>query len=358
MESSKKKRQWRGYVFSVLAAGLLALVAGTAFSSGAVAAEAAKLKVTATIFPLYDFARQVGGDRVEVSLLLPPGVEAHTYAPRPGDMIRLGNAEIFLYTGELMEPWAENLVKGVDSPALLVVDTSRGIELAEEDEHDEHVHFGEAESSGHAAASPEEHHGHDQKASADAHAGGASDHHHLHHGKDPHIWLDPVLARIMVRTIAEAFAAKDPAGAESYRNNAESYAKELAALDREITEGLSACERRTIIYGGHFAFGYFARRYGLEHVSPYPSFAPDAEPSPRAVAELVETMKRTGASVIYHEELIDPKVARAIASETGARLLLLHGAHNLSREEREQGLTYLQIMRDNLARLREGLACR
>lgn len=334
MKSSKKKRQWRMYAFPLLA-GLLALVVGTALFSGAAAAEAAKLKVTATIFPLYDFARQVGGDRVEVSLLLPPGVEAHTYAPRPGDMMRLGNAEVFLYTGEFMEPWAENLVKGVDNPALLVVDTSRGIELAEEDEGDEHVHSGEA--GDHAAS------------------GNASDH---HHGKDPHIWLDPLLAQTMVRTIAEAFAAKDPAGAEVYRANAESYAKELAALDREITEGLSGCERRTIIYGGHFAFGYFARRYGLEHVSPYPGFAPDAEPSPRAVAELVETMKHTGASVIYHEELIDPKVARAIATETGARLLLLHGAHNLSREEREQGLTYLQIMRDNLARLREGLACR
>jgi zinc transport system substrate-binding protein len=355
MKSSKKKRQWREYAFPVLAAGLLALVAGTALFSGAAAAEAAKLKVTATIFPLYDFARQVGGDRVEVSLLLPPGVEAHTYAPRPGDMIRLGNADVFLYTGEFMEPWAENLVKGVDNPALLVVDTSRGIELAEGDEHDEHVHSGEA--GDHAAPPQEEHHGHDHGASADAHAGDASDHHH-HHGKDPHIWLDPLLARTMVSTIAEAFAAKDSAGAEIYRNNAESYAKELAALDREITEGLSGCERRTIIYGGHFAFGYFARRYGLEHVSPYPGFAPDAEPSPRAVAELVETMKHTGASVIYHEELIDPKVARAIAAETGARLLLLHGAHNLSREEREQGLSYLRIMRDNLARLREGLACR
>ncbi|WP_300521303.1 zinc ABC transporter substrate-binding protein [Aminiphilus sp.] len=355
MKSSKKKRQWREYAFPVLAAGLLALVAGTALFSGAAAAEAAKLKVTATIFPLYDFARQVGGDRALVSLLLPPGVEAHTYAPRPGDMIRLGNADVFLYTGEFMEPWAENLVKGVDNPALLVVDTSRGIELAEGDERDEHVHSGEA--GAHAAPPQEEHHGHDHGASADAHAGDASDHHH-HHGKDPHIWLDPVLARTMVSTIAEAFAAKDPAGAEIYRNNAESYAKELAALDREITEGLSSCERRTILYGGHFAFGYFARRYGLEHVSPYPGFAPDAEPSPRAVAELVETMKHTGASVIYHEELIDPKVARAIATETGARLLLLHGAHNLSREEREQGLTYLRIMRDNLARLREGLACR
>lgn len=97
MESSKK-RQWRGYVFSVLAAGLLALVAGTAFSS-AVAAEAAKLKVTATIFLSTTSPVRVGGDRVEVSPFLPPGVEAHTYAPRPGDMIRLGNAEIFLYTG-------------------------------------------------------------------------------------------------------------------------------------------------------------------------------------------------------------------------------------------------------------------
>jgi zinc transport system substrate-binding protein len=284
------------------------------------AADSPKLQIVTTIFPLYDWARQIGGDKVDVTQLLPPGVEAHTFAPLPGDVVRLNQAEVFVYTGANMEPWADDLLAGLDNKHLQVIDTSREIELPAEDDHE-------------------------------------PDHEHEHDGLDPHIWVDPVLAQNMVRTIAAGLATRDPANKDFYITNADAYNAQLDSLNQDIVAGLAQCKQRTIIYGGHFAFGHFARRYGLEHVSPYPGFAPDSQPSPKAIAHLIRQMKKLDIKAVYYEELLEPKVARVIAEETGAQLLLLHGAHNLTKEERTQRLSYLSIMRDNLQRLKIGLQC-
>jgi zinc transport system substrate-binding protein len=291
-----------------------------------------KLKVVATIFPLYDFAREVGGDRIDASMLLPPGVEAHTFEPRPQDIVRLNKADVFLYTGQFMEPWAADLLKGVTNKGLVAVDTSTGISLMDEEEH------GEAQGEEHGEEPPE------------GHA------HHGHEGKDPHIWLDPVLAQTMVDTIAQAFSQKDPLNSAFYQANAESYKARLKDLDARFAATLSMCQIRTIIYAGHFAFGYFAKRYDLDHVSPYKGFSPDAEPAPKSIKEIIDTIKSVGSNTIYYEELIDPKVARMISGETGARLELLHGAHNVAKDK-IASLSYLKIMEANLPKLKEGLEC-
>ncbi len=296
-----------GIFLLLLAASVI--VPGIVACSGRRAVSGGKPIAVATIFPNYDFARQVAGDRVEVKLLLPPGVEAHTYEPTPGDMILLGKARLFIYTGEYMEPWAADLVKGADNKKLIVVDTSKGITLT----------------AGHG------------------------------HEFDPHIWLDPTLAAHMVTTIADGLSTLDPEGAASYAKNAQVFRGKLLDLDARIQAGLKGARLRTIVYGGHFAFGYFARRYGLQYVSPYAGFSPDSEPTPGAVANLIRTMKSTGSTTIFYEELLEPRVARSIAEATGARLELLHGAHNLSREELDKGVTYLSIMEDNLNKLREAL---
>ncbi|MFA4989071.1 MAG: metal ABC transporter substrate-binding protein [Candidatus Omnitrophota bacterium] len=288
-----------------------------------------RLEVVTTLFPTYDFARQVGGEKVNVFLLLPPGVEAHAFEPKPQDVVRINKADVFIYTGRYMEPWVEDLLKGVSNKGLVVVDSSRGIDLMDERDHDEDDHDEEEE-------------------------GG----HHHHGGKDPHIWLDLANAQIMVDNIAGALAEKDPANKDFYLENAREYKTKLADLDRRFKETLATAKHKTIIYGGHFAFGYFARRYGLEYDSPYEGFSPNAEPSPRAIAELIDKLNVSGIKYIYYEELLDPKVARAIAQETGARLELLHGAHNLSKDELKKGVTFLDVMEDNLKKLKAGLECR
>ena len=300
----------------------IVLLMGLTLLAGAVFAQP-PLVVATTIFPLYDWAREVGGERVEVSQLLPPGVEAHTFAPRPSDMRLLNRAQVFIYIGDDMEPWAKDILQGLDNPSLVVVEAGREIERADDHVHGEHCE----------------------------HA------HHEHSGADPHVWLDPVLAQAMVSLIAQGLAKADPEGAPLYETRAQAYITELQELHRQIKQGLETCRHREIVYGGHFAFGYFARRYGLSHVSPYPGFSPNSTPTPRQVAELIRVIRATGQNTVFHEELIEPRVARVMAEETGAKLELLHGAHNLTPAEQKRGVTYLSIMNDNLAKLRAALEC-
>jgi zinc transport system substrate-binding protein len=225
-----------------------------------------------------------------------------------------------------MEPWAGKLLGGMPPGAPLAVDAGSDIELEVEE------------------PDAEDHHGH---------------HHHHHHGdKDPHIWTDLAHCQKMVDTIAQGFCEKDPSHCDFYRANAAAYKTKLAELDERFKTGLADCSHRTLIYGGHFAFGYLAARYDLRHISPYRGFSPDAEPTPKALKELIDTLRGSGMEYIYYEELLDPKAARTIAEETGAKLELLHGAHNVSKKELERGTTFLGIMEDNLKKLRAGLECR
>ncbi len=277
-----------------------------------------RLEIVATLFPVFDFVKAVGQEKVNVSLLLPAGVEPHAFEPKPTDVIRVNKADIFIYTGEYMEPWVKDILKGVFNNNLAVVDMSRGIELLDEEDNDGH---------------------------------------HDHGTKDPHIWLDLGNAQVMVNAIANILIEKDPRNKDFYSSNAKEYNEKLSGLDLRFRDAFSRCKYKTIIYGGHFAFGYFAKRYQLKHVSPYPGFSPNAEPTPRAIAELIDKLKRSRIEYVYYEELLDPKVARTIAKETGAKLEMLHGAHNLSKDELTRGLTFLDIMEDNLRKLKTGLVC-
>jgi zinc transport system substrate-binding protein len=281
------------------------------------------LKIITTNFPLYDFTRQICQEKAEVVLLLPPGAEAHSYRPTPRDVMRIHQADIFVYTGEYMEPWVEDILQGIRNKELLVVDTSQAV-LQDLRGHEKEGL---------------EHHGH-----------------HAHHqAMDPHFWLDPILAQKMVKYIAVSVASKDVDNKEEYQRQAKDYCAELEQLDRTIREVLIHCKQRTIIYGGHFVFGYFSRQYGLDFITPYKNFSPNAQPNPKNIMRLIKTMKQLETKVVYHEELVEPKVARAIAGETKAKLLLLHGTHNITKQEKQNKVTYLSLMYDNLEKLKIGL---
>jgi zinc transport system substrate-binding protein len=308
-----------------------------------------KVEVVTTLFPIYDFAKQIGKDKVNVSLLLPPGVESHTFEPKPQDIVRINKADAFIYTGKFMEPWVEDLLKGISNKNLVVVDASNGIELMAEEDYNKKFEHHDEEGDHH-----EEGENHEGKENVEHHD---DEYGHHHGGKDPHVWVDLANDQVMVNTIAQAFAEKDPENSAFYLNNAKEYNAKLDDLDKRFKETLSTAKHKTIIYAGHFVFGYFAKRYGLKHVSPYDGFSPNAEPSPKAIAELINKVKGLGLKCIYYEELLDPKVARVISQETGARLELLHGAHNVSKDELSRGVTFIGIMEDNLKKLRVGLGC-
>lgn len=287
-----------------------------------------RIAVVTTLFPLFDFARVVAGDKADVSLVLPPGVEPHAFEPKPGDMVRINAAQLFVYTGRDMEPWAEKLLKGISNKTLIVTNTSQGIKLMENGEEN---HEGEEEKGGHGG--------------------------HGHGTYDPHIWLDFQNAMTMVDTITDGLCVADPANSTFFRKNAAAYKERLSSLDAKFREALGTCRTKTLIHGGHSAFGYLARRYGLEYISAYEG-SPNAEPTARRIIALKRKMNEKGVRYVYFEELISPRVSELLSRESGAALLYLHGAHNLTKDELEKGVTFISLMENNLENLRKGLECR
>lgn len=287
--------------------------------------DAKKPSVVTTLFPLYDFARAICGNRANVTLLLPPGVEAHNFEPKPADMITISKAAVFIYTNPVMEPWATRLLKGVGSTSLKAVDASIGTRTLP-------AKTGHGERHGHLADGNET-------------------------GIDPHIWLDFSNAQIIVDNMADAMMEKDPANAVFYKTNAAVYKAELAKLDTDFSVGLKNCGTRSFIHGGHFAFGYLAHRYTLSYRSAQ-AINPDAEPTPGTIAELLDLVKRNNIHYVYAEEIASPRTSEMIAKEAGVKILMLHGAHNISRGDLEGGVTFIGLMRKNLENLRLGMACK
>lgn len=286
-----------------------------------------RLTVVTTLFPLYDFARAIAGDKADVSLLLPPGIEPHSFEPKPADVMTVNKADIFVFTNEYMEPWAKSFIDGLPAANVTIVDTSKGVTLLK--------------------AAPEE----------EGEEGEHGYHHHHHGGMDPHIWMDFANARIMVDNILAAMVAKDPANREYYTARAAHYKAELTKLDDDYRTGLAGCGKRVFLHGGHYAFGYLAKRYGLQYQAASAVNA-DAEPTPSKLAELVKLMRANGLKYVYSEELLSPRSAETIAKETGATVLMLHGAHNISKDDLAKGVTFIALMKKNLENLRIGLECR
>ena len=275
-----------------------------------------RIKVCATLFPQYEFARAVGGERVEVVKLLPGGSESHTYEPSPADIVTLEDADLFLTTGPSMEPWADRVISGLSSPPRTLA-LSLSVPCLEEDDHDhDHSHD----------------HGHD-------------------HAVDPHIWTSPIKAMAMTEAVRDALIELDPEGRAVYEANAAAYLAELAALDEDLVALSRASEGKTLVFGGRFAFAHLCADYGFAYLSAYRSCDVSAEPSPADIAAVIDYIRQSGTAYLFREELVEPRTVRTIAEETGAAVLLLHSCHNVTRAELESGVSYLSLMQDNLRHL-------
>jgi zinc transport system substrate-binding protein len=292
---------------------LLAAVGCGAGEDGDGGAAPDRLTVAASFYPLAYAAERVGGDRVDVWNVTPPGTEPHDVELSPRDVQRIREADVVLYLGSGFQPAVEEAAEGADGRA---VDLLEGIQLAEapDEAADEH-----------ADEQPEE-----------------SGEHRL----DPHVWLDPRLYARIARRIARELGGE---------GRAAELTEELAELDRELDAALRACEQRVLVTN-HAAFGYLARRYRLEQV-PISGLSPEAEPSPRELEEAVENVRELGASTIFTEELVSPDVAETVARETGATTALLSPLEGLTEDQAERGEDYFSLMRANLRELREGLRC-
>jgi zinc transport system substrate-binding protein len=264
--------------------------------------------VVATIYPLWDLARQVAGDRAEVVSLVPPGVEPHDWEPSAQDVTAVQRATVFIHSGTGLDAWATLLLAGLPGRTR-VIDTSIGLELLRQ---------------------------------------GAS--------VDPHVWLDPTLARAQAQAIAGGLAQADPAGGPVYLQNAAALAARLDALDQAFAAGLRDCARRELVTS-HAAFAYLARRYRLTQV-PIMGLAPEAEPSPADLATIVQTARRLKVTHVFFEPLMSPRLAQTLAREIGATALPLDPIEGVGREQAAAGTGYVELMQANLANLRVGLGCR
>ncbi len=294
-----------------------------------------KATVAASFYPLAEFARQVGGGRVEVLNMTPVGVDPHEYEPAAQDIARILDARLWIFNGSGFDPWAERLVPDFERRGAQVLDMSRHVERIKS------VPLTTAK-------------GHHAHSHADGHA-----HAHAHqHGDspwDPHYWLDPVEAQRQVEIIATRLSEIAPEEGDFFKANAQRYNSSLAELDRKYSEGLRSCEKRTVVIS-HAAIGYLVRRYDLNMV-PIVA-APEAEPSPRWLAEVSRVAREQRVDYIFFENLASPKLAETVAREIGARTLVFHPIEGLTREETERGLNYLTLMEENLSNLRLALKCK
>lgn len=283
-----------------------------------------KMKVVTTIYPVYEFVRQVGGDKVEVTMLLKPGVEPHDWEPTAKELAEIKKAKVFFYHGAGLEPVDRLLTQEVLGTAQ-AVEVSKGIErIIEQEDADEHEHQ----------------------------AGHTEDKHH-HDEIDVHTWLDPENVQQEVQVIAEALAAADSKNRDYYLKNAEKYNLELAKLDQEYKSVLAKVTRRDIVTS-HAAFGYLAKRYDLHQLAVM-GLSPDSEPTPDKMAQIVDFCREHNVKYIFFETLVSPKLSQTIAKETGADLLVLNPIESLTEEEIKQGKNYLIIMRENLENLKKAL---
>jgi zinc transport system substrate-binding protein len=260
-----------------------------------------KINVSSVIFPFYDFVRAIAGDkvhdRVNLVMLLPPGTESHSYEPSPRDIITISKSDLFIYSGGENSRWIDRILESAKSPE------SKMIVLA----------------------------------------------------FDEHSWTSPKNAGLIVAAIAQALCDLDSASAEFYRQNAAEYTARLEELDASFRSIADGAKRKTIIFGDRFPFSHLADAYGLESFAAFPGCSDDTEPSAATVAFLINKVKTEQIPVVFHIELSNEKMADTICEAAGAKKLLLHSCHNITRKDFENGVSYLELQKLNAQHLREAL---
>ena len=311
---------------------LLAVItaAATGFSlcacsseSGYSNSDSGKLKIISTVFPPYDLARQIAGDNAEISILLPPGSEIHNYEPSAKDMIAIRNCDIFLYIGGENEQWAEKLINSNDTENVTAVKLIDYVPTLSEDE-DEHDH---------------EH-----------------DHEHEHeHETDEHIWTSPQNAQLMLSAVYDAICKVDPSDKQTYTKNKDAYAKQLSDLDNAYRSAVDNAKNKTIVLADKFPFRYLAHEYGLEFSAAFAACSDESEPGVSTMIKLTKTIKENNIPAVYYLEFSSTKIADTLCDETGATKLMLHSCHNVSKQDIENNVSYVDLMKQNLENLKSTL---
>lgn len=307
-------------LFFVLAAAVTSVLMFSGCKAGETL-DSGRPEIICTLFPQYDFARQLYEEQADVTMLLKPGMESHMYDPTPDDMTKIANADVFIYTGDEMEPWAAQIVESLDE-SVMVIDLSKYVTLEAEDEHEHEHGIFEA--------------GHE-------------------HSYDPHYWLDLENAEAMVEAIASLAEELDIPETSRVQENADNYVSQLETMDKAFFDTVKNAGEQGIVFAGRFAYGYFLERYGLKYETVYQSCSAEADPGVADMIRVIDYIKENGTKVIFYEELSSGRVADTIAADTGVVTREFSTAHNVSKADFDAGVTFIDIMERNLSVLREAL---
>ena len=284
---------------------------------------AKKIRIVCTNFAGYDFVRHIVKEHGEVTMLMKPGTDVHSFSPSPKDLKAVADCDFFIYTGGDSDEWVDKVLDATGKEPASVCRMMDAVELSRE-EYTE----GMRKEKGKEMDEEE---------------------------MDEHVWTSPVNAIAIVKKINESVSAWDPAHAEDYRKNTEAYVKELAALDLRFREVMDGAARKEIIVGDRFPFLYFVKEYGLTYEAAFPGCAKDTEPDPKTMAFLIDKVKSDQIPVIFHIEMSNQQVSRAIAEATGAKERQLNSLHNVTWKDFEAGVTYIDLMEENVKTLKEAL---
>ena len=315
------KRRMRSLCCLALLLGLLLLsgCAGKAPETGN------RLQVLAAAFPEYDFVRAVAGDLAEITLLLPPGAEAHSYEPTPQDIARIGSCRVFIYGGGESDVWLDRILDSQSREGKTILSLMDCCALREEEIQ---AHMTVREEEEEEGEEPE---------------------------YDEHVWTSPVNAIAITQAVRDALSAADPANSASYAANAEAYIRQLRELDGSLRELVKGSARQLLVFGDRFPFLYFVREYGLRYAAAFPGCSSGTDVNPATVAHLIDLVRSEGIPVVFRCDLSAGKIADTIAEATGARVLTLWSGHTVSRDAFKAGETYLTLWAKNLEALKEAL---
>lgn len=272
-----------------------------------------KLQVTASFYPMYFFAKQIGGDKADVYDITPASTEPHDYEPTTQDIVRIETSDLLILNGGMLEPWGDKIKDDVQGGRPMIVTAGSGIITKKMQEQGQTV-------------------------------------------QDPHIWLNPTLAKDEVANIEKGYESIDPKDATYFKANEQKLIKQLEDLDKEYKTELSQCKLNDFVTS-HAAFAYMAQQYHLNQIA-ISGVSPDEEPSSQKLADIANLVKQKGISVIFFESLVSPKLSDTIAQETGAKTLVLDPLEGIPQDQLDKGADYFSIMQQNLTNLQEALQCK
>lgn len=292
--------------------------------------EDGKLRIVSTIFAPYDFTREIAGGDAEITMLLPPAAESHSFEPTPRDIITIQNCDVFIYVGGESDAWVEDVLSSMDTSKMKMVSLMDCVEVVEEEI---------------VECMEDEHHDEDED----------SGEHEEEHEYDEHVWTSPKNAQRIVQKISDTLCEADVVHAADYKTRTEAYIKELDALDAAFQDVVDHAQRKTLVFGDRFPFRYLADAYGLSYFAAFPGCSTETEASAATVKFLIDKINAEKIPVVFHIELSNEKMTDTIEEATGAKPLLLHAVHNITKEDFEKGIGYLDLMKQNVENLKEAL---